>query len=119
VLSGKKVVLHGVVEGTGLEPFFMDVVVADIDGADAADEFLVFSAHLDHPKESANDNASGSGAILDIARALKDADRCAADAAPKRTLRFLWVPEWNGTMAYVDRHPELVGPARAASSSRT
>jgi len=30
---------------------------------------------------------------------------------PRRTLRFLWVPEWNGTMAYVDRHPEMTGPA--------
>jgi len=23
----------------------------------------------------------------------------------------LWVPEWNGTMPYIDAHPELVGPA--------
>ncbi len=32
----------------------------------------MFVAHLDHPKESANDNASGSAAILDIASALND-----------------------------------------------
>jgi hypothetical protein len=30
---------------------------------------------------------------------------------PRRTLRFLWVPEFYGTMAYVDAHPEMVGPA--------
>ncbi len=107
--AGKKVVLRGTVEGPGLEPFAMDVVVAKIDGSARPDEELLFSAHLDHPKESANDNASGSGAILDIARGLT---RLIADGRlprPARTLRFLWVPEWHGTMAYVDAHPELLG----------
>jgi hypothetical protein len=28
----------------------------------------------------------------------------------KRSLRFVWVPEWNGMMPYIDAHPELVGP---------
>jgi hypothetical protein len=113
--AGEKVVLRGRVEGVGLEPFEMGVVVARIAGAELPDEELVFSAHLDHPKESANDNASGSGAILDIARGLRalvDAKRL---PAPKRTLRFLWVPEWFGTMAYLDRHPEVLGPGRTDS----
>jgi len=107
--DGQKVVLRGKVEGIGLEPFAMDVVVAKLDGAERPEEELVFSAHLDHPKESANDNASGSGAILDMARALRrliDEQRL---PAPERTLRFLWVPEWYGTMAYLDAHPEVLG----------
>jgi hypothetical protein len=29
---------------------------------------------------------------------------------PKRSFRFIWVPEWYGTMAYIDAHPELTGP---------
>jgi len=107
---GEKVVLRGVVKGKGLEPFFMDVVVAHIRGAERADEELVFSAHLDHPKESANDNASGSAAILDIARALKDLIDSGRLPKPKRSFRFMWVPEWNGTMAYIDAHPEMCGP---------
>ena len=109
--AGERVVLDAKVEGIGLEPYFMDVVVATIPGTTLPDEELVFTAHLDHPKESANDNASGSAAILDIARglsALIDAKRL---PAPRRTLRFLWVPEWYGTMAYIDAHPELKGPA--------
>jgi hypothetical protein len=110
LLSGKKVVLHGWVKGIGLEPYFMDIVVAHIRGTDNADEELVFSAHLDHPKESANDNASGSGAILDIARTLKQLIDDGRLMKPKRTFTFLWVPEWNGTMAYLDAHPELKGP---------
>jgi aminopeptidase YwaD len=110
LLSGKKVVLHGWVKGIGLEPYWMDVVVAHIRGSEIPDEELVFSAHLDHPKESANDNASGSGAILDIARTLKELIDTGRLPKPKRSFRFLWVPEWNGTMAYIDKHPEFSGP---------
>ena len=109
--SGRKIVVRGRVSGTGLEPFFMDVVVATIPGADSAAGELVFSAHLDHPKESANDNASGSGALLDIARSLRELIAAGRLPHPKRTLRFLWVPEWYGTQAYIDKHPELAGPA--------
>lgn len=109
--SGQEVVLHGTVEGRGLEPYWMDVVSAVIPGAQRPQEEILLTAHLDHPKESANDNASGSGAILDVALSLQ---RLIADGRlprPARTLRFLWVPEWNGTMAWIDAHPEAVGPA--------
>ncbi len=109
--SGERVVMHGQVSGIGLEPYFMDVVVARIEGSRRPGEELVFSAHLDHPKESANDNASGSGAMLDIAGTLKALIADGRMPGPGRTLRFLWVPEWNGTMAYIDKHPEMTGPA--------
>jgi hypothetical protein len=110
LFAGKKVVLRGWVKGIGLEPYFMDVVVAHIRSSDRAAEELVFSAHLDHPKESANDNASGSGAILDIARSLKELIDSGKLAKPRRSFRFIWIPEWNGTMAYIDAHPEFKGP---------
>ncbi len=111
LLSGKRVVLKARVSGKGLEPFFMDVVVARIPGTNRSEQELVLSAHLDHPKESANDNASGSGAILDIARTLTTLIREGRLPRPGRTLVFMWVPEWNGTMAYLDAHPEMTGPA--------
>ncbi len=109
--SGKKVVLRGFVKGIGLEPYFMDVVCVRIAGTERPDEELLFTAHLDHPKESANDNASGSAAILDIACTLKRLIASKRLEPPSRTLRFLWVPEWHGTMAWIDKHPELCGPA--------
>jgi len=109
--AGQRVVVRGRVEGIGLEPYFMDVAVARIPGTERPDEELVVAAHLDHPKESANDNASGSAAMLDMARALKALIDDGRLAPPKRSIRFLWVPEWNGTMAYIDRHPEMTGPA--------
>jgi len=114
--NGEKVVLKGVATGTGLEPYFMDVVVATIPGSHGSGEELVFSAHLDHPKESANDNASGSAALLDIAQTIHKLVANGHLPQPKRTLRFLWVPEWYGTMAYIDKHPEMVGPARGGKT---
>ncbi len=109
--SGQRVVLRGRASGIGLEPYYMDVVVARIAGSELPDEEMVFAAHLDHPKESANDNASGSAAQLDMARALNALIDGGRLPRPKRSLRFLWVPEWHGTMAYIEEHPEMVGPA--------
>jgi hypothetical protein len=113
--AGTRVVVRGTAEGIGLEPFYMDVVVARIDGAERPEEELVLSAHLDHPKESANDNASGSAALLDLAVTLQRLIDAGRMPRPKRTIRFLWVPEWYGTMAYVDAHPEMTGPALGGS----
>lgn len=110
LLAGKKVVLHGWVKGAGLEPDSMQVVVAQIRGATRPDDEIVFSAHLDHPKESANDNASGSAAILDIARTFRSLIDARKIPPPQRSFLFLWIPEWYGTMAYIDAHPELQGP---------
>jgi aminopeptidase YwaD len=109
--QGTKVVLRGHVIGKGLEPSTMEVVVANIHGNPAVEGELVFSAHLDHPKECANDNASGSAAILDIARTLKQLIDNRKLPLTNHSFRFLWVPEWYGTMAYIDAHPELQGPA--------
>jgi len=115
LLSGQKVVVSAKVKGTGLEPYFMDIPVAHIRGSEKPEEELVFCAHLDHPKESANDNASGSAALLDIVRTLKELIDSGRLPQPKRSLRFLWVPEFYGTMAYVDAHPEMAGPAFAGT----
>ena len=111
VESGERVVLKATVEGIGLEPYWLDVPVALIPGSDPEAGELVYSGHLDHPKESANDNGSGSAAMMDMAitlRRLIDEGRL---PQPRRTLRFLWVPEFFGMMAYLDAHPEMVGPS--------
>ncbi len=108
--SGRRVVVRGEVSGIGLEPYYMDVVVARIPGGNRADETLVIVGHLDHPKESANDNASGSAAMLDMARSIRELIDGGRLPQPQRSLLFLWVPEWNGTMAYIDAHAEMTGP---------
>ena len=85
--SGKKVVVRAEAKGIGLEPYFMDVVVAHIRGSEKPDEEIIFSAHLDHPKESANDNASGSAALIDIAGTLQKSIKSGKIPRPKRSIR--------------------------------
>lgn len=70
----------------------MPVVTGLLPGADDADELLL-TAHLCHPRPSANDNASGVAALLGIARALRPGHG--------RGVRFLWGPEFVGTAAYL------------------
>jgi hypothetical protein len=78
----------------------MPVVTGRLAGADDG-EFLL-SAHLCHPRPSANDNASGVAALLGVARMLT------AGYGP--SVRFLWGPEFVGTAAYLHgavRRPTL------------
>jgi hypothetical protein len=77
-------------------------------------EEVWFIAHVCHPKPSANDNASGSGLLIEIARTLKTLIDSGRIVKPKRTLRFLWVPEMVGTAAFLKSHPELGGRVVAA-----
>jgi aminopeptidase YwaD len=77
----------------------MEVVQADIPG-ESQDRVLVV-AHLCHPQPSANDNASGAAAALEAARTLQSLIASGALPRPKRTIRFLWMPEITGMHAYV------------------
>jgi aminopeptidase YwaD len=84
----------------------MEVVSATIPGE--GDEEIVLVAHLCHPRPSANDNASGSAATLEAARALQDLIAKGTLPPPRRTIRFLWVPEITGMYAYLaGREAEL------------
>ena len=77
-------------------------------------EEVWLTAHVCHPKPSANDNASGSGLLIEIARTLKKLIDYGRIKKPRRTLRFLWVPEMVGTAAFLKAHPELEGKVVAA-----
>ncbi len=100
----------------GRHPGFYDIVTATIRGADparAAQE-IVFSCHLDHPRPGANDNASGSVAILEVARTLAKLIQEGRIERPQRTLRFVWPPEIEGTLAFLVAHPEFAARILAA-----
>ena len=84
------------------------VVTATIPGTDARAGEVVFSCHLDHQRPGANDNASGCVTILETARILQMLIAGGQLPRPERTLRFLWGPEVEGTMAFLSRHPELL-----------
>jgi len=86
---------------------FLDVVEATIQGKEPL-EGVFLIAHLCHPAPSANDNASGSGLLLEIARTIRRLIDTEKIPPPKRTIRFLWVPETSGSVAYLSRHPEVI-----------
>jgi aminopeptidase YwaD len=78
-----------------------------IPGTDLASGEIVYSCHLDHERPGANDNGSGCVTILESARIIARLISNGALPRPKRTLRFVWGPEVEGTMAYLSRHPEV------------
>lgn len=100
----------------GQEPGSYDIVTAVIPGADPAvrSEEIVLSCHLDHQQPGANDNASGCSAILETARTLSKLIREKKIPAPRRTIRFVWPPEIEGTIALLNARPDIAGRARAA-----
>ena len=88
----------------------IEVIDASIAG-ETEDEIVVVS-HLCHPAPGANDNGSGAGANMEVARALTRLVQAGDLPRPRRTLRFLWLPEMTGTYAYLatheDRLPHMV-----------
>jgi hypothetical protein len=101
--EGKKVVLKADVE-TEFHQTKLEVLSAAFPGASEPEKEIMIIGHLCHPTPSANDNASGSGSMLEMARALKVLVNKGLLDAPRRTIRFVWVPELNGTIPYVQAH---------------
>ena len=111
---GEKIRLDAVVRA-GKHAGSYDVVTATIPGADPAlrNEEIAFSCHLDHQRPGANDNASGSVAILEVARALSKLIKENRIARPARTIRFIWPPEIEGTITYLNARPEIASRIKA------
>lgn len=93
--------------------------IADIPGADLADELVMLGAHLDSWQSGtgATDNACGSAVVMEAMRILKT-----LDLKPRRTIRVaLWAGEEQGLLgskAYVAAHFGTVKtgtPAAAAA----
>jgi len=103
--AGEKITLHARVRARMVAATY-DVVTATIPGRERPGEEVVLTAHLCHESAGANDNASGSAAILEVARALQSAIARGTLAPPRRTIRFLWLPEIAGSQAWLVRHPE-------------
>jgi aminopeptidase YwaD len=89
------------------------VVTATIPGTDPHAGEVVYSCHLDHQRPGANDNASGCVTILESARVLNHLIGSGKLPRPARTLRFIWGPEVEGTMAFLSEHPDIRRSLRA------
>ncbi|HEV3410316.1 MAG TPA: DUF4910 domain-containing protein [Chthoniobacterales bacterium] len=92
-----------------------NVLTATIPGTDPnlREEEIAFSCHLDHPCPGANDNASGSAVILEVARSLAKLIAEGKIERPRRTIRFIWPPEIEGTLALLNARPELARRIKA------
>jgi hypothetical protein len=90
----------------------LEVVSATIPGESddgiVRDEEIVLVGHLCHPLPSCNDNASGAAAALEVARALQRLIDAGKLEPPRRTLRFLWLPEMTGTYAFLSANEALI-----------
>ncbi len=110
--SGEPVVLNAHVKAS-VGPGYWTVATATIPGADSGAGEIVYSCHLDHERPGANDNGSGCVTILESARVLAHLIDSGQLPRPLRTLRFIWGPEVEGTMAFLASHPEIRQRLRA------
>jgi hypothetical protein len=109
--TGKPVLLNAHVKAA-VGPGHWTVVTAVIPGADPASpnsppKEIIYSCHLDHERPGANDNGSGCVTILESARMLAHLIRSGALPPPRRTIRFIWGPEVEGTTAFLASHPDV------------
>jgi hypothetical protein len=75
---------------------------------------ILVTAHFCHPQPGANDNASGAAAVLETARVLASLAAAGDLAGSRRTVRFLWMPEFTGTYAWLAGDPERAARTVAA-----
>ncbi len=79
----------------------MHVLSTKIEGTKNPKEEIILIAHICHPAPSANDNASGSALLFEVYRSLKSMIDKGTIEKPHRTIRFLWVPEFHGTVPWI------------------
>ena len=111
---GEKVTLKAEVRA-GRHAGSYDIATAVIPGSDPRlrEEEIAFSCHLDHPRPGANDNASGSVTILEVARTLTKLIREGKIERPRRSIRFIWPPEIEGTLTLLNARPDITRRIKA------
>lgn len=80
------------------------MVIAEMPGTTLPSERIVIAAHVQEP--GANDNASGTATLAEMAVALHDAVARGDLPRPARTITFLWIDEISGSRQWIKDHPE-------------
>ena len=109
LLANEKITVRAQIEAK-TETADLENVVCHIPGTDPAAGEVILSAHLFEglQKQGANDNISGSACILEVARVLNTLIAEGRLPRPKRTIRFIWGPEFSGIGEWVRAHPEIM-----------
>jgi hypothetical protein len=102
--------LHGEVDADYFDGS-VQILEAEIQGTDPGAGEALLVAHLCHPSQSANDNASGSGLLIEVARALSE---ISSNDPLRNAVRLLWVPEFNGTLPWAAANAERLRNVRFA-----
>lgn len=107
--SGEKITVNATVRFR-TEEVDIQVPTCTIQGTDPAAGEIIVSAHLfeGYGNQGANDNISGSATILESARVISQLVKDGIITRPKRTIRFIWVPEFSGTIPWVRAHKDLM-----------
>jgi Zn-dependent M28 family amino/carboxypeptidase len=108
IQQGRRVRLRSLVKAETF-PGKQEMVHAMIPGDGSSTQEIMVSAHLHelHLKQGANDNGSGCGVTLEMARTLT---RLVADGKlprPKRNIHFTWVDEFRGTREWLKKHDDV------------
>jgi hypothetical protein len=109
LLANEKITARAQVESKTQEAD-LENVVCHIPGTDPAAGEIIFSAHLfeGFQKQGANDNISGSACILEVARVLNTLIAEGRLPRPKRTIRFIWGPEFSGIGEWVKANRDIM-----------
>ncbi len=109
LLKGEAITVHAKVE-TAEEETDIEVPTCLLPGTDPNAEEVIFSAHLfeGYVKLGANDNISGSAALLEVARTLNELFESGKLPRPKRSIRFIWIPEFQGSIPWAVQHKEIL-----------
>jgi hypothetical protein len=99
--SGTRIRVHATV-GAQMTAGSVGVVSGVIPGSKYPAEEVLVTAHLD--EIGADDNASGSAALLEMARTLNFLINTGQIPRPLRTIRFIWGPEFLASYAWLSKH---------------
>jgi len=109
--EGKTVRVKAKVDAT-LSVGKIQVLSALIPGEDKTKEIWL-AAHVCHPHPGANDNASGSGALVEVLRSLSQLIKEGKIPKPVFSIRFLWMPEWSGTIQFIEHEQDILKRCKA------
>ena len=105
---GEKIIVHALVKHSE-EKLQIQVPGCCIRGTDKNAGEVIISAHLfeGYSNQGANDNISGAASELEVARILCMAIKDGSLERPRRTIRFIWIPEYTGSIKWTDAHKDL------------
>ena len=109
LLRGEKITVKADIETT-TEETNIEVPTCVIKGSDANAEEIILCAHLyeGYVKLGANDNISGSAALIEVARTLNELIERGQLPRPKRSIRFIWMPEFEGSIPWAIKHKDIL-----------